>query len=73
LGFFAAIGFYHLINEARPHVMGTMVVGDVYPPMSPSVNRTFVVEPAPEPEIVVSKLVPINTPKPLLRKLPKPG
>jgi hypothetical protein len=71
-GFFAAIGFYRIVDEARPHVMGTMVVGDVYRPMPPSVNQPFVVKPISEQELVVGQLVPIDPPKPLGRRLSKP-
>jgi hypothetical protein len=71
LGFFAAIGFYRIVDEARPHVMGKMVVGDVYRPVPPSVNPPVVVEPVLEQEPVVGNLVRIDTPKPLGRKLPK--
>src|SRR5262249_35287043 len=72
LSFFAAIGFYRIVDEARPQVMGTMVVEGEYRPMSPSANQTLVVRPVPEQEIVVGRLVPTNTPKPLVRKLRKP-
>jgi len=67
LGFFAAIGFYRIVHQARPHVMG-MVVGDVVRPMPPSVNQTPVVSPVPEQRVVVGKLMPINT-RPFLLKV----
>lgn len=69
LGFFAAIGFYRIVDGARPHVMGMMVVGDVVRPMPPSVNRTPVVSPVPEHQMVVGKLVRLDRPKPVVRKV----
>ena len=71
LGFFAAIGFYRIVDEARPHVMGTMVVGDVYQPVPPNVNLPLVIKSVPEQE-VVGRLMPINAPKPPVRKVRKP-
>ena len=67
LGFLAAIGLYRIMDLTRPHVMGRMVVGSVSRSMPPIVDRTFVT-PIPEQEIVLGKLVPVNTPKPLVRK-----
>lgn len=69
LGFFAAIGFYRLGDEAHPHLMGTMVVGDVYVASPSSVERPLVVTPVPEQE--VGRLVRIDRPKPLAGKLRK--
>jgi hypothetical protein len=69
LSFFAAVGFYRVADLARPHVMGRMVVGDVYRPIPPSAQGTFVVSPVPEERIVIGKMVRINTPKQSSRKL----
>ena len=69
LGFFAAIGVYRIVDETRPHVMGTMAVSEV--PMPPNVDRTTVVEPVPEQEMVLGRLARINTPKPFVRKIRK--
>ena len=70
LGFFAAIGFYRIVDEARPHVMGTMV-GDIYLANPASVKPPFVATPDSEQGMVVGRLVRTNTPKPPVRKLGK--
>lgn len=71
LSFFAAIGFYHIVDKSRPHVMGRMVVGDLYRPMPSNLNQTRVVRPVPEQPPVVGKLMWIGPPKPSVRKLHK--
>ncbi len=68
LSFFAAIGFYRMVDAPRPLLMGAMVVEGVDQRTPPSMNRT---RPVPERGLVLGKIMSINTPEPPVRKLRK--
>lgn len=60
LSFIAGIGFSRIADGpslVRPHVMGDMVRVDVQRPLPPSVQGT----PAPSPDQVMGKMLPIKT------------
>jgi hypothetical protein len=67
LSFLAGIGFYRAVDELQPHVVGRMIVGDVYRSI-PSVQGAVAVTPPPEVGVTVGKLVRIDPPKHLTCK-----